>query len=42
MSLPPVVKWRYDWRPAAGTPEARLHERYLVPRDWADEPAAGA
>ena len=42
MSLPPIVKWRYDWRPAAGTPEARLHERYLVPRDWADEPAAGA
>ena len=22
MSLPPVVKWRYDWAPAAGTPEA--------------------
>ena len=42
MSLPPVVKWRYDWRPAAGTPEARLPERYLVPRAWADEPAAGA
>jgi len=36
MSLPPVVKWRYDWRPAPGTPEARLYERYLVPRDWAD------
>ena len=36
MSLPPVVKWRYDWRPARGTPEARLYERYLVPRDWAD------
>jgi coproporphyrinogen III oxidase len=35
MSLPPVVKWRYDWRPAPGTPEARLYERYLVPRDWA-------
>ena len=36
MSLPPVVKWRYDWRPAPGTPEARLYDRYLVPRDWAD------
>jgi coproporphyrinogen III oxidase len=34
MSLPPLVKWRYDWRPAAGTPEARLHEIFLVPRDW--------
>ena len=37
MSMPPVVKWRYDWHPAPGTPEARLTERYLVPRDWADE-----
>jgi coproporphyrinogen III oxidase len=34
MSLPPLVKWRYDWRPAAGTPEARLYEVFLVPRDW--------
>jgi len=41
MSLPPGVTWRYDWHPAPGTPEARLYERYLVPRDWADE-AAGA
>ncbi|HEY8244704.1 MAG TPA: oxygen-dependent coproporphyrinogen oxidase [Casimicrobiaceae bacterium] len=41
MSLPPAVTWRYDWHPASGTPEARLYERYLVPRDWADE-AAGA
>jgi coproporphyrinogen III oxidase len=36
MSLPPVVKWRYDWKPAPGTPEARLYEVFLVPRDWAD------
>jgi len=35
MSLPPVVKWRYDWRPEPGTPEARLYEIFLVPRDWA-------
>ena len=34
MSLPPEVHWRYDWRPEPGTPEARLYERYLVPRDW--------
>ncbi len=34
MSLPPVVKWRYDWTPAPGTPEARLYEVFLVPRDW--------
>lgn len=35
MSLPPVVKWRYDWAPEPGTPEARLYEVFLVPRDWA-------
>ncbi len=34
MSLPPVVKWRYDWQPEAGTPEAALYE-LLPPRDWA-------
>ena len=36
MSLPPVVKWRYDWAPEAGTPEARLYSEFLRPRDWAD------
>jgi coproporphyrinogen III oxidase len=35
MSLPPLVSWRYDWQPAAGTPEARLGEVFLPPRDWA-------
>jgi len=34
MSLPPIVRWRYDWRPEAGSPEAALYDRYLVPRDW--------
>ena len=34
MSLPPVVKWRYDWQPEQGTPEAVLYEKFLVPRDW--------
>jgi coproporphyrinogen III oxidase len=33
MSLPPVVKWRYDWQPEAGSPEALLYE-LLPPRDW--------
>ena len=35
MSLPPVVKWRYDWKPEPGSPEARLYSDFLVPRDWA-------
>jgi len=34
MSLPPVVTWRYEWRPEAGSPEAKLYE-LLAPRDWA-------
>ncbi|MCS6943836.1 MAG: oxygen-dependent coproporphyrinogen oxidase [Sutterellaceae bacterium] len=34
MSLPPVVKWRYDWQPAPGTPEARLYTDFLPARDW--------
>jgi coproporphyrinogen III oxidase len=38
MSLPPNVKWRYDWRPAPGTPEAQLYDTFLEPRDWADLP----
>ena len=36
MSMPPVVKWRYRWAPEAGSPEARLYEDFLRPRDWAD------
>ena len=35
MSMPPIMKWRYDWTPEPGSPEAKLYERYLVPRDWA-------
>jgi len=34
MSLPPIVKWRYDWTPQPGTPEARLYSDFLRPRDW--------
>ena len=38
MSLPPLVKWRYNWQPEPGTPEAKLYEVFLKPRDWlADE-----
>ncbi len=37
MSLPPLVRWDYDWRPEPGSPEAQLYERYLKPRDWANE-----
>ncbi len=34
VSLPPLVTWRYDWRPEPGSAEARLYEYFLKPRDW--------
>jgi coproporphyrinogen III oxidase len=34
MSLPPVVRWRYNWTPQANTPEARLYSEFLVAKDW--------
>ena len=37
MSLPPVVRYLYDFRPEPGTREAELYDVYLKPRDWADE-----
>ena len=34
MSLPPLVKWRYDWHPEEGSAEAELYEVFLKPKDW--------
>ena len=34
MSLPPLVRWDYDWQPEAGSPEDTLYRDYLQPRDW--------
>ncbi|MCX7143309.1 MAG: oxygen-dependent coproporphyrinogen oxidase [Proteobacteria bacterium] len=34
MSLPPVVKWRYDWKPEPDSAEAKLYSEFLVARDW--------
>jgi coproporphyrinogen III oxidase len=34
VSMPPIVKWRYNWQPEAGSPEARLYEHYLPAREW--------
>jgi coproporphyrinogen III oxidase len=36
MSLPPLVRWRYDYQPLPGSREAELYD-YLKPRDWAAE-----
>ena len=37
MSLPPVVNWRYNYKPEAGTPEARLTDYFLEARDWLEQ-----
>ena len=42
MSMPPIVTWRYDWKPEPGTPEARLYSDFLRPRDWAVWTAEGS
>ncbi len=34
MSLPPLVRWEYDFQPEAGSPEAELYEQFLPHRDW--------
>jgi coproporphyrinogen III oxidase len=33
-SLPPLVKWVYNYQPQAGSPEAKLTEYYLKPQEW--------
>ena len=39
MSMPPIVKWRYQYAPEPGTLEAKLYTDFLLPRDWAHEQA---
>ena len=34
MSLPPRVRWEYDWHPEPGSPEEKLVKEYLIARDW--------
>ena len=34
MSLPPRVRWEYNWRPEPGSAEEKLYSDYLRPRDW--------
>lgn len=37
MSLPPEVRWDYNWMPEPDTEEARLTDYYLQSRDWLGE-----
>ena len=34
MSLPPLVRWEYDWQPEPGSAEAELYDLYLKPQPW--------
>lgn len=34
LSMPPIVKWRYDWKPEAGSAEAKLYTDFLIEKDW--------
>ena len=34
MSLPPLVRWEYDWQPETGTAEAELYNKFLIHREW--------
>jgi len=34
MSLPPLVRWDYNYQPESGSAEAELYEKFLPRRDW--------
>jgi len=34
MSMPPLVRWKYNWQPEEDTDEARLYNHFLKPKDW--------
>lgn len=34
LSMPPIVKWRYDWKPEAGSAEAKLYTDFLTNKNW--------
>jgi coproporphyrinogen III oxidase len=36
MSMPPLVRWDYNWQPEPNTPEAELYNTFLIPQDWAN------
>ena len=34
MSMPPLVKWKYNWQPEENSYEAMLYDHFLKPKDW--------
>lgn len=41
MSLPPLVRWEYQYSPEPGSEEEKLTSYYLQARDWLATPAGG-
>ena len=37
MSLPPQVRWEYNWQPEPDSAEEVLYKDFLRPRDWLTE-----
>ena len=38
MSLPPQVRWEYNWQPEEKSPEEILYKNFLCPKDWVNQP----
>jgi coproporphyrinogen III oxidase len=34
MSMPPLVKWSYDWAPEKNSLESKLYDSFLIKKDW--------
>ena len=34
MSMPPMVQWKYDWKPESGSKEEKLYTYFLTNKDW--------
>lgn len=37
MSMPPLVRWEYNWQPQPNSPEENLYKNFLHARDWLSE-----
>lgn len=36
MSLPPRVRWQYNWSPQKNSAEEKLYQYYLIPKNWSE------
>ncbi len=42
MSMPPRLRFEYNWQPEVGSEEARLTDYFLKPQDWINQPVRNA